>query len=85
MSGGFFKVEDDTRRNFFKQHLQQISIKVFFSDISQIRTKQQSILCSSERGDTKKWLVSLQQEQMSYMRVTNMHTRETAVSSRLVN
>ena len=35
----FQKVENDIRRYIFEQHLERIYIKVFFSDINQIRTK----------------------------------------------
>ena len=68
------KVEDDVRRKLFKQHLQWINIKILFSDINQIRTKKLNMfeVKGAHHRWHKTWLLSLQQEQMSYMRVTNM-------------
>ena len=77
----FQKVEDVIRRNLLEQHSTNQHLKKK-SDINQIRTKKQNILQRKFiTGDTKKWLLSFQQDQMSYMRVTNTQTRESSVFS----
>ena len=65
----FQNFEDDIRRNLFEQRLQRINTKVLFSECQSDLNKKAKYapVKGVHPGDTKRWILSLQQEHMSYM------------------